>query len=97
MNPPFIPDSFGFCGLCERPVRLSWERLTPGLELGRARCQGCGSCVLSITGEPDLVEAFLDELGEDPETIMTLQRWSPGKPHGQSGIPDKSGRAARLS
>lgn len=70
-------DNHGFCGLCDRPVRLRWEQLMPGLDLGRARCHGCGSCVLSISGEPGLVAAFLDDLGEDPETIMGLKRWSP--------------------
>lgn len=84
----FIPDNFGFCGLCERHVRLRWEHLMPGLEVSRARCQGCGSCVLSIRGEHDLVGAFLDDLGEDPEAIMNLKRWSPGKPHKTVGHPD---------
>lgn len=88
MNPPFLPDNFTFCGFCERPVRLRWDRLTDGLALGRARCQGCGSCVLSVTGEPDLVGQFLDELGEDPETIMSLKRWSPGVPR---GVPSRLG------
>lgn len=97
MNPPFIPEGSSFCGFCERPARLSWEHFAPGLDVGRGRCQGCGRCVLSVTGESDLVEAFLDELGEDPEAIMTLQGWSPGRPHEIVGEPGRSGRAARLS
>lgn len=79
MSCSVIPDDSGFCGLCDRPVRLLWEHLMPGLDVGRARCHGCGSCVLSVSGEPDLVGAFLDDLGEDPEAIMSLVRWSPDR------------------
>lgn len=87
MSNSIAPDNFTFCGLCERPVRLRWEHITAGLDVGRARCQGCGSCVLSVTGEPDLVAAFLDDLGDYPETIMTLKRWSPGIPRAVSVRP----------
>lgn len=99
MGSSSFPDGFTFCGLCERPVRLRWEHFQPGLDVGRARCRGCGSCVLSVAGEPDLVGAFLDELGEDPETIMNLKRWSPGKPHKTVGHPDSRafGGSAGLS
>lgn len=74
---PFMLSPISDCGFCERPTALSWEEFHHGLYVGKGHCDSCGHYVLSVTGEPDLVDAFLDVFEDASDTIMTMHNWSP--------------------